>query len=106
MGSDDLVRKITAEVMKRLGNPVESAQATTTGDSGWMPVVSPKDKRVLVLLTGGNRRLDEALVQVGKVAACSQETCVVLSASAQKTIGVPAVRRAAPEAKVVTDGDV
>jgi deoxyribose-phosphate aldolase len=106
MGSDDLVRKITAEVMKRLGNPAASAQSTTTNQADQTPAVSPKGKRVLVLLTGGNRRLDEALIQVGKIAACSQETCVVLSASAQKTIGVPAVRRAAPEAKVITDGDV
>jgi deoxyribose-phosphate aldolase len=110
MDSDDLVRRISAEVIKRLGSTAaEGARATSGGSpaqTGWTPPTTPKGKSVLVLLTGGNRKITEALEQVGKICDCCQDCKVVLSSSAQKVVGVPAVRRAAPEAEVLTDGDV
>jgi len=104
MDSDDLVRRISAEVMKRL--QTGEVASDSPAQAGWTPPTTPKGKRVLVLLTGGNRRLTEALSQVGKICDCCEDCKVVLSSSAQKIVGVPAVRRAAPEAEVLTDGDV
>jgi len=107
MDSDDLVRKITAQVIERLGTakPVTESKDTPASPA-WSPPTTPKGKKVLVLMTGGNRRLDEALVQVGKISDCSDEVTVVLSPSAQELVGVPALRRVAPDARIVTEGDV
>jgi deoxyribose-phosphate aldolase len=106
MDSDDVVRKIANEVLKRLGGetPREAVEASIPSPAGQprpAPVAGPG--RTLVLLTGSDGRLDEALVQVGRLAeVCS--TTVVLSPSAVRVVGLPAVRRCAPEAEVVTEG--
>ncbi len=110
MDSEDVVRRITSEVIKRLGasgaagggGPGSAAGASAAGGAG----VPAGDGHALVLLTGGDNRLDEALVQLGKIAERSKGTTVVLSPSAEKLVGMPAVRRAAPQARVVTEGDV
>ena len=77
MDSDDLVRRISAEVIKRLGQSPstegEKRMDSSAGQPGWIPPATPKGKRVLVLLTGGNRRLTEALSQVGKICDCCED---------------------------------
>ncbi len=100
--SQELVRRIAGEVMQRLQQQPEPA--ASSGRSPRRPGTTGKS--LLVLLTGGDRDLDEVLVQTGRLTASAKKARVVLSASAQKLIGVPAVRRAAPEAEVLTEGDV
>ena len=108
MDSDDVVRKIADEVLRRLGGGAPSAAVDTSipapaGQARPAPVDGPG--RTLVLLTGSNGHLAEALVQVGRLAErCS--TTIVLSPSAARVVGQPAVRRCAPEAELVTDGVV
>lgn len=113
MVSDDLVERIAAEVLRRIGgaspaNPPPSAAPAAPAPAAppvRPPPVAPAGLRSLVLLTGGDNRLDEALVQLGRIAECSRETTVVLSPTAQRLVGAPAVRRAAPAAQVLADGD-
>ena len=109
MDSDELVRRISDEVLKRLGPGSQEAGAPSSGTpaaAGYAPPATPKNRRVLVVLTGADRRLDEVCVQLGKIAGCAESTTVVLSPSAERNLGVPAVRRAAPEARVVCEGEV
>ena len=107
MDSDDVVRRITSEVLKRLGGSAPAGTVGGTAVSSAPGAGAPvRDGHALVLLTGGDNRLDEALVQIGRIAERSKGTTVVLSPSAEKLVGQPAVRRAAPQAKVVTEGDV
>jgi len=109
MDSDDVVRRIAQEVLRRLGAdgaaapkpPAPTPQARPTGTG-----LSAARGRALVLMTGGDRRLDEALVQVGRIAEACEAVTVVLSPSASRLVGAPAVRRAAPEARVDTEGEV
>ena len=101
MDSDDLVRRITQEVARRLGQPA----ACPAPAAAWSRAAE-RSTRVLVLLTGGNRHLDEVLAQVGRIAAGHDSVTVALSPSAEKVIGVPAVRRTAPGVRVVQDGDI
>jgi len=118
MVSDDLVERIAAEVLRRMGGGTTTTTTAATPGAAAVPAAPPPAApatrpppappaglRSLVLLTGGDRRLDEALVQLGRIAECSRETVVVLSPTAQKLVGIPAVRRAAPAAQVLTDGD-
>jgi deoxyribose-phosphate aldolase len=104
MDSDDLVRKISAEVLKRLGQDPRHQEPRRQNAAP--PPAAARNKHVLVILTGGNRCLDEVFVQLGRIAESSQSITVVLSPSADRIIGTPAVRRAAPEARVVQQGDV
>lgn len=111
MDSDDVVRRIATEVLKRLGAdgaPAPRAQLPATpAAQAPVPRAAPvAGERALVLLTGGDRRVDEALVQVGRIAESCEAVTAVLSPSASTLVGAPAVRRAAPEAKVVTEGEV
>ncbi len=106
MDSDDVVRRIASEVLKRLGaQPADPAPAAARPAPAG-PAARPENKKTLVLLTGGDSRLDEALAQVGRIAEQSRATTVVLSPSAVRIVGMPAVRRAAPEAEVLTEGEV
>lgn len=113
MVSDDVVERIAAEVLRRMGGAAPAAPAASTAPAAPAPAaptsrpvpVSPAGLRSLVLLTGGDNRLDEALVQLARIAECSRETIVVLSPTAQRLVGTPPVRRAAPGAQVLTDGD-
>jgi deoxyribose-phosphate aldolase len=107
MVSDDVVERIAAEVLRRLGGagaPAPSAPVPPSPPPAAGPA-KPATLRSLVLLTGGDNRLDEALVQLARIAECSRELTVVLSPTAQRLVGAPAVRRAAPAAQVLTDGD-
>jgi len=99
MDSDELVRRITTEVLRQLddsGTQPAVPRAAGAGDGG----------RALVLLTGSQVHLQAVLAQIGHIADISSATTVVLSPSADKMIGMPAVRTAAPEARVLLDGDV
>ncbi|HSA21333.1 MAG TPA: hypothetical protein P5076_07790, partial [Myxococcota bacterium] len=88
MQSDELVRQITAEVLRRLGQ----APAAPGAAAPARPAASPSGK-ALVLLTGGDARLDLALAELGRLAEQHARLTVVLSATAQRVIGLPAVRR-------------
>jgi deoxyribose-phosphate aldolase len=105
MSTDDVVRRITAEVLQRLGAAEAGPQPAAAKPP---PAIASRDPggRILVLLTGGDHRVDEALVQVGRLADRGTEVAVVLSPTAQRVVGLPAVRRAAPAARVVTEGDL
>ena len=105
MGSDDLVRKITAEVIRRLGESSVKGSADLASPAGGGHT-APSAKHALVLLTGSNQRLDDMCVQLGKIAQSCETTTIVLSPSAQKMVGLPAIRRSAPEARVLVDGDI
>jgi deoxyribose-phosphate aldolase len=103
MDSDDVVRRIAAEVLRRLGE-TSAAPAPAPAHAG--PAASrPAGGHALVLLTGGDARLDEALLQVGRLAERCSALTVVLSTTAEKRIGQPAVRRAAPGARVLLGGE-
>ncbi len=110
MDSDDVVRRIATEVLKRLGAdgaaPPAQRPAAPTGRASAVATPAASNARALVLLTGGDRRLDEALVQVGRIADGCEAVTAVLSPSASRLVGAPAVRRAAPGAQVVTEGEV
>jgi len=107
MDSSDLVRRITDEVLRRLdGSRAPGGEPARPAPAAPAPAPAPSGKRALVLLSGGDRRLDEALVQVGRIAERSARVRVVLSPTAQRLVGVPAVRRVAPEAEVLTEAEV
>jgi len=91
-------------VLKRLGEPQKPA-TQPVGANVRLPAANA-GKRVLVVLTGGNRNLDDVFTQVGRIADQAADTTVVLSPSAEKTLTIPAVRRAAPGARIIGEGDV
>ena len=93
MDSDELVRSIATEVLKRLGEP-KKPETQPAGSSVRLPAATA-GKRVLVVLTGGFRNPDDVFAQVGRIADQARDTTVVLSPSAEKTLGIPAIRRAA-----------
>ena len=101
MDQKDLVAKITAEVISRLqgdgGSPKQSAVVASR------PSVP---RGVLVLLTGGNRNTDQVVHQVGKIAECASVIKVAFSTTAQSCIGLPAIRRVAPNAQLLTSGNI
>ncbi len=108
MDSDDVVRRITSEVIKRLGagSPAATSPAVVPKPASGGASVCPEGHKALVLLTGGDTKLDQVLLQLERIAERSAAITVVLSPSAQQVVGVPAVRRAAPAAEVVTEGEV
>ena len=99
MQSDELVRQITAEVLRRMGAGAPAAPPPAA------PATAPSGGRALVLLTGGDARVDLALADLERLSRRHARLRVVLSATAQQLIGMPAVRRAAPAAEVHTDGE-
>jgi deoxyribose-phosphate aldolase len=117
MDSDDVVRRIASEVLRRLGGEGEPAPPAAASGAGAVSRAAQKPGpgpglgrvaggRVLVLLTGGESRLDAVLAQLGRIAEAAEDTRVVLSPSAQRVVGAPAVRRAAPGAALHTEGEV
>jgi deoxyribose-phosphate aldolase len=101
MDQKDLVAKITAEIINRLQLDAGSHKPTAPFAS------SPSGPRsVLVLLTGANRHTDQVVHQVGKIAECASVIKVAFSGSAQNCIGVPAIRRVAPNAQILTEGNI
>lgn len=101
MDNKDLVALITAEVMKRLQPDTGSSRQAAPA-----PLSRKTPKGVLILLTGANRNIDQVVNQVGKIAECTPRLKVAFSGSAQFTIGLPAIRRVAPGAELLTDGDI
>ncbi len=117
MDSDDVVRTIASEVLKRLAadgtGKLSSANGNSAPTTDRPPLsltsrskASSTQGHSLVLMTGGDRNLDHALSQLGRIGDSCEDTTVVLSPTASKVVGVPAVRRAAPKAKILMDGDV
>jgi len=101
MDQKDLVAKITAEVISRLQLDAGSQRQTGVATS------SPSAPRgVLVILTGANRNTDQVVFQVGKIAECASVIKVAFSGSAQGCIGLPAIRRVAPNAQLLTEGNI
>ncbi len=116
MDSDDVVRTIASEVLRRLGADGDGGPPSVKPDANnqdltpsMRPAVSlyanPKGHS-LVLMTGGDRNLDRALSQLGRISDSCEITTVVLSPTATKVVGEPAIRRAAPGARVIMDGEV
>jgi deoxyribose-phosphate aldolase len=103
MDQKDLVAKITAEVLSRLqgdaGTPKQSSFPPPTG----VPRVA---RGVLVLLTGGNRHVDQVVHQIGKIAEGASVIKVAFSSTAQSCVGLPAIRRVAPNAQLLTAGNI
>ncbi len=101
MDNKDLVARITTEVVKRL----QMDSGTTTSQA---PLVGRQiaPRGVLILLTGANRNLDQVLHQIGEIDGCTQQLKVAFSDSAQSSIGLPAVRRVAPGAELLTSGNI
>jgi deoxyribose-phosphate aldolase len=110
MDTNDLVQKISQEVLRRLGGIApssadsqgaprpargDSALAAETGKGTW-----------LILLTGGDARADEVLRQVGLICARASRSVVVMSPTAERVLGQAAIRRAAPEATLQPDTPV
>ncbi len=101
MDQKDLVARITAEVLSRLqGDTGAPKQSSFTAGAPRAP------GGVLVLLTGGNRQVDQVVHQIGKISECAMVTKVAFSSTAQSCIGLPAVRRAAPNAQLLTAGNI
>jgi deoxyribose-phosphate aldolase len=107
MQSDDLVRQITAEVLRRLGGagPGPTASAPGSASPARSGQAAAGQGTALVLLTGGDARLPQALEALQRIAAAHPVCRVVLSPTAQRVIGPPAVRRAAPSAELYLDGE-
>lgn len=101
MDSDELVRRITTEVLRQLDDSSEQPSVPSRRSVG-----AGGGGRALVLLTGSRVHLQAVLDQIGHIADLCSATTVVMSPSADKIIGTPAVRAAAPDARVLLDGDV
>ncbi len=103
MSNDDVVRRIAAEVIRRLES--ESGDVPAGSESSPRGGYRIREgKSALILLTGGDRQIDEALSQLERISEKSSQVTVVMSPSAQSIVGAPAVRRAAPSAQVLTEG--
>ena len=101
MEIEELVSKITREVVSRLsGGKGEEGGSSTRASAG------PDGKKILVILTGGSSNLDEVYARIGRISERGSSTTIFLSPSAERILGVPSVRRAAPEAAIVRDGEL
>ncbi len=101
METEELVSRITKEVVSRLSGGKEEG-----GGSPARASIGPDGRKALVILTGGNSRLDEVYDQIGRISERGSSTTIFLSPSAERILGVPSVRRAAPEARIVRDGEL
>jgi len=101
METEELVSKITREVVSRLSGGKEEE-----GGSPARASIGPDGKKALVILTGGSSSLDEVYAQIGRISEQGSSTTIFLSPSAERILGVPSVRRAAPEARIVRDGEL
>lgn len=104
MDTNDLVQKISQEVLRRLAgiSPASSngQGAPAPERSGPATAAAPGKGTTLVLLTGGDARADDVLRQVGLLCARAPRSVVVMSPTAERVLGRAAVRRAAPEAEL------
>ena len=101
METEELVSRITREVVSRLSGGKEEGGGSLARAS-----IGPDGKKALVILTGGNSRLDEVYAQIGRISERGSSTTIYLSPSAERILGVPSVRRAAPEARIVREGEL
>ncbi len=101
MDQKELIAIITAEVMKRLQPGISMPRKTSVAAA-----VPGSARGVLFLLTGALPHADQVVHQIGKIAECASVVKVAFSGSAQCGIGMPAVRRVAPNAQLLTEGDV
>jgi deoxyribose-phosphate aldolase len=99
MDSNDLVQQITAKVIERLG------QTLTPGTSPGYTNVTSNDK-ALILLTGSEHGLQNVLALIEQLAEQYSKVVIAISPSAEKIIGLPALRRTVPAAEVLMSGEV
>ncbi len=90
MGQEELIARITAEVMKRLAQTGPEVEAKTVG-------------KVLALITGGTIGLDTGLEQLQELQNAGLEISVVLSPAAERVVGTERVLKAlGSQVRVIT----
>ncbi len=94
--TDEIVEEITRQVLSRLREVRNQPSPVSPS------LRRPSGSRVLIILTGGEEKLDEVYRQIDLLTERSTALTIVMSQSAEKIIGVHQIRRIAPSAEVIT----
>jgi len=105
--SNEMIQKITEEVLKNLNQSqrIPQAQKSLNSQSSMNKVNSSLSSRstALILLCGGNREIPEVLRQIEKISKSHSKIYVVMTHAAIKIVGVPEIRKASDGGTIITE---
>jgi len=107
MMSDEMIQKITEEVLKNLNQNqrIPQVQKSSNPQSSINKSRSSLSSRstALILLCGGNREIPEVLRQIEKISRSHSNICIVMTHAAIKILGIPEIRKASDGGTIITE---
>jgi deoxyribose-phosphate aldolase len=105
--SDEMIQKITEEVLRNL-NQSQRIPQTQTGLNTKSSINKSNSSfslknSALVLLCGGNREIPEVLRQIEKISKSHSHIYIVMTHAATKIIGIPEIRKASDGGTIITE---
>ena len=105
--SNEMIQKITEEVLKNLNQNqhIPQAQKSIRAQSSIRKSDSSLSLKstALILLCGGNREIPEVLRQIEKVTQSHSNIFIVMTHAATKIIGIPEIRKASEGGTIITE---
>jgi deoxyribose-phosphate aldolase len=105
--SNEMIQKITEEVMRKLDQDnLSSARQTNQNLQTSNKKINYKissGNSALILLCGGNREIEEVMRQIEIISKTYTNTYIVMTRAAIKIIGMPDVRKVSEGATIITE---
>jgi deoxyribose-phosphate aldolase len=104
--SEDMIQKITEEVLKKLDQTTPAPQKPTEFQPRVLEINdehSTQGTTAIILLCGGNRELPEVMKQIELITKSYTTTYIAMTHAAMKIIGVPDIRKVSEGATIITE---
>ncbi len=104
--SEDMIQKITEEVMRKLDQTSPPPQRPADFQQRTLDLKenhSTQGTTAIILLCGGDREIPEVLNQIKKISKSNTTTYIAMTHSAMKVIGIPEIRKVSEGAIIVTE---
>jgi deoxyribose-phosphate aldolase len=104
--SEDMIQKITEEVLKKLNQTTPAPQRPTEFQPRVLEINddhSTQGTTAIILLCGGDRELPEVMKQIELITKSYTKTYIAMTHAAMKIIGVPDIRKVSEGATIITE---
>ena len=105
--SNEMIQKITEEVMRKLDQDNLSSSRQVNQDlqtsNRKKNYTISSGNSALILLCGGNRELEEAMHQIEIISKTYTTTYIVMTRAATKLIGIPDIRKVSEGATIISE---
>ncbi|MHA2239014.1 MAG: hypothetical protein ACXAB2_11680 [Candidatus Hodarchaeales archaeon] len=104
--SEDMIQKITEEVLKKLDQTTPAPQRPTEFQPRVLEINddhSTQGTTAIILLCGGDRELPEVMKQIELITKSYTKTYIAMTHAAMKIIGVPDIRKVSEGATIITE---